>query len=139
MKTRAVFLFLLSPRGTPFVEDTAPTRVIVRQPRESQEGGQSTAANHQCHPCCPLPWSLRRHGQKRLQGLTIATPAAKHHAGNHGITASWCPLPSPQRGKVRSQNLGISRVLLGGPRVEMLRDLEPWDLSEYNVQLQGTL
>lgn len=39
-----------------------------------------------------------------------------------------------------SQDLGISRVLLGGPRVALSENAEilNWELSKYNVQLQET-
>lgn len=123
-----VFLLALSPRWTPFIEDTAPTGVIVRQPRETdsdtRRGVQSPAANHQHRPSCLPPWSLRRDGQKRLEGLTIATLQQNTAQATMLIMARWCSVPSLQRGKVQSQDRGISRVLLRGPGVALSGNAE---------------
>lgn len=45
MKTGVVFLLVLSLRRAAFVEDTAPTGVIVRQPRETDaDAGRAVRA-----------------------------------------------------------------------------------------------
>lgn len=108
IKIGAVFLFVLPPKWTSFIEDTALTGAVVRQTREldggCQKGSESTAANHGHCPPCPLSWSLTRDGQTRLKDLTIAT---KHWTRKHLIMAWWCLLLPSRRGEVQSQGCGF--------------------------------
>lgn len=91
---------------------------------DTRRGVQSPAANHQHRPSCLPPWSLRRDGQKRLEGLTIATLQQNTAQATMLIMARSCSVPSLQRGKVQSQDLGIFRVLLRGPGVALSGNAE---------------